>query len=398
MVFGLILGRALVMMAASGVVSVAKVQERTRMQVPFLDLKPQYASVKQQVLSAVNQVLDSQVCIGGRKVEQLEKAIADYCGCKYAVGASSGTDAILNTLMSLEIGSGDEVITTPFTFFASAGCIVRTGARPVFVDIDPATYNIDRAKIRKALSKKTKAILPVHLFGQMAHMEPILALAREAKVAVIEDAAQSIGATYKGRQAGSMGSCGCFSFYPTKNLGAAGDAGMIVTNDEQLAHTLRLMRNHGDESTYKHRLVGGNFRLDALQAAVLLVKLGHLDKWSGQRQKNAAYYDGAFAACEQITRPIVAKENVCVYNHYVIRVPRRDELAKYLRQNAVGYMIYYPVALHMQECFRQLGYKQGDFPQAERAAREVLALPIYPELTGEQKDLVVERVLEALDR
>jgi len=366
------------------------------MDVPSLDLKPQYASVKEQIVRAVNEVLDSQYCIGGPKVEQLEGAIAEYCGCKYAVGASSGTDAILNALMSLKIGRGDEVITTPFTFFASAGCIVRVGARPVFVDIDPATFNIDPAKIRKALSKKTKAILPVHLFGQMAEMEPILGLAKEAKAAVIEDAAQSIGATYKGQGAGSMGSCGCFSFYPSKNLGAAGDAGMIVSNDEQLAHTLRLMRNHGDESTYEHMLVGGNFRLDALQAAILLVKLGHLDKWTNQRQENAAYYDGAFAACEQISRPIVAKDNVCVYYQYVIRVPRRDEVAEHLRQNGVGCRVYYPVSLHMQECFARLGYKQGDFPEAEKAAKEVLALPIYPELTVEQKDVVIERVLEAV--
>ncbi|MCK4850865.1 MAG: DegT/DnrJ/EryC1/StrS family aminotransferase [Phycisphaerae bacterium] len=366
------------------------------MDVPSLDLKPQYASVKEQVVRAVNEVLDSQYCIGGPKVEQLEAAIADYCGCKYAVGASSGTDAILNALMSLEIGSGDEVITTPFTFFATAGCIVRTGARPVFVDIDPATFNIDPAKIPKALSKKTKAILPVHLFGQMADMEPILALAQEAKVAVIEDAAQSIGATYKGQRAGSMGTCGCLSFYPSKNLGAAGDAGMIVTNDEKLAHTLRLMRNHGDESTYEHRLVGGNFRLDAIQAAVLLVKFPYLEKWISQRQDIAAYYDKAFARCGKITTPIIRRENTYVYNYYVICVPRRDEVAEHLRQNGVGCAIYYPVSLHMQECFSKLGYKEGDFPEAERAAKEVLALPIYPELTDEQKDVVIERVLEAV--
>ncbi len=227
-------------------------------------------------------------------------------------------------------------------------------------------------------------------------MDPILALAQEAKIAVVEDAAQAIGATYKGQRAGSVGNCGCFSFYPTKNLGAAGDAGMMVTNDEQLAHTLRLMRNHGDESTYKHRLVGGNFRLDAIQAAVLLVKLPHLQKWISKRQEIAAYYDGALAGCEQITRPIIAKDNVCVYYQYVIRVPNRDEVAEYLRGHGVGCRVYYPVPLHIQECFARLGYKQGDFPEAERAAEEVLALPIYPELTDGQKDLVVERVLEAV--
>ena len=366
------------------------------MDVPSLDLKPQYAGIKQQVLSAVNEVLESQYFIGGPKVEQLEKAIAEYCGCKYAVGVSSGTDAILNALLSLGIGPGDEVITTPFTFFATAGCIVRTGARPVFVDIDPESFNIDTAEIGKSLSKQTKAVLPVHLFGQMANMDPIVGLAEEAKVAVVEDAAQCIGASYKGQRAGRMGSCGCFSFYPTKNLGAAGDAGMVVTNDEQLAERLRLMRHHGDESAYVHKLIGGNFRLDAVQAAILLVKLEHLDKWNSERQANAAYYDKAFGECDQVVTPSVAKDSISVYNQYVIRVPKRDEVAEHLRQNGVGCGIYYPLSLHMQECFSKLGYKEGDFPQAERAAKEVLALPIYPELTTEQKDEVIGRVLEAV--
>lgn len=366
------------------------------MEVPSLDLKPQYNSIRDDILQGVTEVLDSQYCIGGPKVEQLEKAIADYCGCGYAVGASSGTDAILNALMSLGIGPGDEVITTTFTFFATAGCIVRTGARPVFVDIDPDTYNIDPAKISKAITKKTKAFLPVHIYGQMADMDPILALGQEAKAAVVEDAAQAIGATYKGKRAGSVGTCGCLSFYPTKNLGAAGDAGMLVTNDEQLAHTLRLMRNHGDESTYKHRLVGGNFRLDAIQAAVLLVKLGHLEKWISKRQEIAACYDKGFAECERINRPIVAKGNVCIYHQYVIRVANRDEVAEYLQAHGVGCRVYYPVPLHLQECFAQLGYKQGDFPEAEKAAGEVLALPIYPELSSEQKDYVIEQVLKAV--
>ncbi len=366
------------------------------MQVPSLDLKSQYAPLREEILAAVHEVLDSQYCIGGPKVEQLEESIAKYCGCRYAVGVSSGTDAILNALMSLEIGPGDEVITTPFTFFATAGCIARVGARPVFVDIDPRTFNIDAGKIGKAVSKKTKAIMPVHLFGQMADMDPIMAVAKQHKLAVIEDAAQSIGATYKDQRAGSIGTCGCLSFYPSKNFGAAGDAGMVVTSDEQLARKLKLMRNHGDESTYEHRLIGGNFRLDAIQAAILLVKLPHLDKWSQKRQKNAVHYDGAFAGCEQIVRPSISKENMSVYNLYVIRVPRRDKVAKHLEQNAVGCRIYYPVALHMQECFGQLGYKQGDFPQAEKAANEGLALPIYPELTDEQKDMVIEQVLQAV--
>ena len=264
------------------------------------------------------------------------------------------------------------------------------------MDIDPDTYNIDLARIRQALTKKTKVILPVHLYGQTADMDPILSLAQEANIAVIEDAAQSIGATYKGRQAGSMGNCGCFSFYPAKNLGAAGDAGMMVTNDQQFAHTLRLMRNHGDESIYKHRLVGGNFRLDAIQAAVLLIKLPHLQEWISERQEIAAYYDKAFAGCDKITTPIVVKDNSCVYYQYTIRVPNRDEVAEYLQAHGVGCRVYYPVPLHVQECFARLGYKQGDFPQAEKAAKEVLSLPIYPELTPEQTDQVVQQVLKAV--
>lgn len=367
------------------------------MQVPLLDLKAQYADIREEVLSAVNEVLDSQICVGGAKVAELERVVADYCGCRQAVGVSSGTDAILNALMSLEIGRGDEVITTPFTFFATAGCIARLGARPVFVDIEPTTYNIDPSKISRAVTAKTKVILPVHLFGQMAEMDPILAVAKEANLAVVEDAAQSIGATYKGHRAGAMGTCGCLSFYPSKNLGAAGDAGMVLTNDAELSRKLRLMRNHGDEATYQHRLIGGNFRLDAIQAAVLLRKMGHLEKWSGQRQKNAAYYDQAFGRCPKIITPIVPQKNTCVYNYYVIRVPRRTEVTKHLQERGIGYSIYYPLALHMQECFAKLGYKPGDFPESEKAAKEVVALPMYPELTTKQMDFVVQSVLEAVE-
>ncbi|NIA06819.1 MAG: aminotransferase class V-fold PLP-dependent enzyme [Actinobacteria bacterium] len=367
------------------------------MQVPFLDLKAQYAGIREEVRTEVNDVLDSQICIGGAKVEELEQAIAKYCGCGYAVGASSGTDAILNALMSLEIGPGDEVITTPFTFFATAGCIARVGARAVFVDIKPGTYNIDTDKIGRAITKKTKAILPVHLFGQTADMDPIVDIAKKANLVVIEDAAQSIGANYKGRRAGTMGTCGCLSFYPSKNLGAAGDAGMILSNDAELAKKIRMMRNHGDESTYQHRLIGGNFRLDAIQAAVLLAKLPLLDKWTSERQKIAAYYNEAFAHCSKITTPAVSKEKTCVYNYYVIRVPRRDEVAKYLRQKQIGCSIYYPLPLHMQECFSDWGYSQDDFPESEKAAEQVLALPIYPELTAEQKDCVITAVLGAVE-
>ena len=368
------------------------------MEVPLLDLKAQYVTIKEEIRSAVNDVLDSQYFVGGPKVAELEKAIAEYYDSKFAVGVSSGTDAILNSLMSLDIGAGDEVITTPFTFFATAGCIARVGARAVFVDIKPGTYNIDTGKIGRAITKKTKAILPVHLFGQMADMDPIIDIARQANLAVIEDAAQSIGASYKGRRAGAMGTCGCLSFYPSKNLGAAGDAGMVLINDGELAKKLKLMRNHGDESTtYQHRLIGGNFRLDAVQAAVLLVKLNHLDEWISERQKIAAYYNEAFAHCSKITTPVVSEEKTCVYNYYVIRVPRRDDVVKHLKQKQIGYNIYYPLPLHMQECFADWGYSQGDFPESEEAAKQVLALPIYPELTTEQKDYVIAAVLEAVE-
>jgi len=363
------------------------------MQVPLLDLKAQYAQIRDEVLAQINDVLDSQMCIGGPKVEQLEEAVAKVSDCAYAVGVSSGTDALLNALMSLDIGVGDEVITTPFTFFATAGSIWRTGARPVFVDIDPVTYNIDPEKIEHVISKNTKAIMPVHLFGQMADMDPIMAVAGRNSLAVIEDAAQSITSTYKGRKAGSIGTCGCFSFFPSKNLGGIGDGGMIVTDDEALAHRLRMMRNHGSEPKYYHQYVGGNFRLDPIQAAALLVKLPHLDAWSKARRKNAAYYTKKFKGTV-VQTPQISEDCESIFNQYVIRVPRRDELIKHLRARQIGCEVYYPVPLHLQECFGPLGYRQDDFPEAEKAAHEVLALPIYPELTDEMKDAVVGAVLE----
>jgi len=365
------------------------------MDVPLLDLKAQYATIKDKVLAQVNEVLDSQRCIGGPKVEQLEAAIAEVSDCEYAVGVSSGTDALLCSLMSLDIGVGDEVITTPFTFFATVGSIWRTGARPVFVDIDPVTYNIDPEKIERVISKKTKAIMPVHLFGQMADMDPIMAIAGRNSLAVIEDAAQSITSMYKGRKAGSIGTCGCFSFFPSKNLGGIGDGGMIVTNDEALAHRMRLMRNHGSEPKYYHKYVGGNFRLDPIQAAALLVKLPHLDDWSKARRRNAAYYTKKFKGTI-VQTPQIRDDCESIFNQYVIRVPRRDELVQHLRSHGIGCEVYYPVPLHLQECFASLGYHEDDFPEAEKAAREVLALPIYPELTDAMKDTVVEAVLEFL--
>ncbi len=364
------------------------------MQVPLLDLKAQYAKIKKDILKAIEEVLDSQICILGPKVEELEKKVAAISDCKFAVGVSSGTDAILASLMSLGIGVGDEVITTPFTFFATAGCIARVGARPVFVDIDPKTYNINPALIKKAVTRKTKAIMPVHLYGQMADMDPIMDIAKKHNLYVIEDAAQSISSTYKGKKAGSIGTCGCFSFFPSKNLGGIGDSGMTVTNDEKLAAKIKKMRHHGQGSTYYYDFVGGNFRLDPIQAAALLVKLPYLNEWSEGRRKNAEYYNKKFAGTS-VKTPYINPDCVTIYNQYVIRVPKRDELAEHLKRNGIGCAIYYPMPLHLQKCFEYLGYKQGDFPEAEKAANEVLALPVYPELTDQMKNYVVEEVLRA---
>jgi dTDP-4-amino-4,6-dideoxygalactose transaminase len=365
------------------------------MEVPLLDLKGQYATIRDQVMAAVAEVLESQQCIGGPKVAELEKQIAAVSDCRYAVGVSSGTDAILNCLMSLEIGSGDEVITTPFTFFATVGCIARVGAKPVLIDIDPRTYNINPKLIQAAITKRTRAIMPVHLYGQMADMDPIMEVARKHKLVVIEDAAQSITSTYKGRKAGSIGTAGCFSFFPSKNLGGIGDGGMVVTNDETLFKRLMMMRNHGSEPKYFHKYVGGNFRLDPVQAAALLVKLPHLNDWSEARRQNAAYYNRRFAGTA-VQTPWISPDCKTIYNQYCIRVPRRDDLVKHLKANKIGCEIYYPVPAHLQECFAYLGYERGDFPESERAAGEILAMPIYPELTRPMQDAVVEQVLAFL--
>ena len=358
------------------------------MKVPLLDLKAQHAAIREQVLSAVAEVLDSQVCIGGPKVAELEQKVAAISDCKYAVGVSSGTDALLCSMMALGLGPGDEAITTPFTFFATAGSIARTGATPVFVDIDPRTYNIDPELIERAITPRTKAIVPVHLFGQMCDMDPIVRIADRHGLYVVEDAAQSITATYKGRKAGSIGAAGCFSFYPSKNLGAAGEGGMVVTNDAALYERMMAMRNHGSQSKYYHRYIGGNFRLDPIQAAVLLVKLPHLDSWSEGRRRNAAVYDGAFAGTD-IGAPFILPECVSIYNQYVVRTPERGTLVEELRRQDIGCDIYYPLCLSLQPCFLHLGYKPGSLPEAERASAEVLALPIYPELNAEQQQRVI---------
>jgi len=363
-----------------------------KMEVPLLDLKAQYRTLKSAVMPALEAVLDSQMLINGPAVKQLEDAVAKYSQTAAAVGVSSGTDALLCALMALDIGPGDEVITTPYTFFATAGSIWRTGARPVFVDIDPETFNIDPAKIPAALTGKTKAIMPVHLFGQLADMDPIMEIARSRNLAVIEDAAQSIGAQYKGRPAGSIGTVGAMSFFPSKNLGGAGDGGMLVTNDKALGERLALFRNHGAKPKYFHKWVGGNFRLDTLQAAYLLVKLPHLEQWSAQRRANAALYNELLADCPQVRRPIIAPYNTTIYNQYVILTARREELKNHLTAHGIGNEIYYPLSLHEQECFKELGHKKGDFPHSEKAAAESLALPIYPELTPEQIHYVAQTI------
>jgi dTDP-4-amino-4,6-dideoxygalactose transaminase len=365
------------------------------MEVPLLDLKAQYATIKDEVLAAVSEVLESQRCIGGPKVAELEEKIAAISDCRFAVGVSSGTDAILNSLMSLDIGAGDEVITTPFTFFATVGCITRTGAKPVFVDIEPRTFNINPELIESAVTEKTKAIMPVHLFGQMSDMDPIMEIANKHDFAVIEDAAQSVTSTYKGRKAGSIGTVGCFSFFPSKNLGGIGDGGMIVTNDESYYERLLIMRNHGSKPKYYHKFIGGNFRLDPIQAAALLVKLPHLDDWSEARRRNAAYYDKKFSGTV-VQTPYISPDCVSIFNQYVIRVPRRDEVMTHLRDNKIGCEVYYPIPAHLQECFKYLGYIEGDLPESEKAAKEVLAIPVYPELTDKQIEHVASRIKEFL--
>jgi dTDP-4-amino-4,6-dideoxygalactose transaminase len=365
--------------------------------VPLLDLKPQYQALKPALDAALLRVAESQYFILGPEVKALEAATAAYSGCKFGIGISSGTDALLVALMALDIGAGDEVITSPYTFFATAGTIARVGAKPVFVDIDPDTFNISPAAIERAITPRTRAIMPVHLYGQMADMDPIMAIARRHGLRVIEDAAQAIGSEdAKGRRACSIGDIGCLSFFPTKNLGAFGDAGACVTNDPVLAAKLMKLRVHGMEPKYYHELIGGNFRLDEIQAAVLNVKLPHLDSWSAARQRNAAFYDAAFARAglsgKVRTPPPAPKGSRHIYNQYCIRVERRDELRTWLAKHEIGAEIYYPLALHMQQCFAYLGHQPQDFPESLRASRESLALPIYPELVESQLQYVVDTI------
>ena len=378
--------------------SVAK-QTGPKMRVPLLDLRAQYAPLKDEIEEAVRRVMDSQQFIMGPDVAALENEIARYTGARHAIACASGSDALLLALMALEVKDGDEVITTPYSFFATASSIARLGARPVFVDIEPATYNIDISKIEGAVTERTRAVMPVHLYGQCAEMNALVETCGRHDLPVIEDAAQAIGAADEAGQAGVVGSVGCFSFYPSKNLGAAGDAGMMTTADDALAARLRSLRVHGSPTKYYHELLGVNSRLDSLQAAVLRVKLPHLDNWSNARRANAVRYDRLFedaGLAEEIGLPVVREGARHIFNQYVIRVRngRRDALAEHLKERGVGTDIYYPVPLHLQACFAYLGYREGDFPEAERAARETLALPIYPELTAEQQSYVVEMIRE----
>lgn len=366
--------------------------------IPLLDLRAQYATLRDEIHAALDRVIESQHFILGPEVEALEQEVAAYSHCRYGIGVSSGTDALLVSLMAIDIRPGDEVITTPYTFFATAGSIARLGAKPVFVDIDPATYNIDPAGIEAAITPRTKAILPVHLFGQMADMDPILAIAERHGLYVIEDAAQAIGAEYKGRRAGSIGHLGCFSFFPSKNLGGFGDGGMVVTNDPGLADKVRLLRGHGARPKYYHKVVGGNFRLDALQAAVLRVKLKYLDEWTAARQRNAERYRRLFTeAGVEIGLPHDAGYGRHIYNQFVIRSKRRDALMAYLKAQQIGTEIYYPVPMHLQECFAELGYRKGDFPASEQAALETLAIPVYPELSEGAQQAVVKNIQRFVD-
>ena len=367
------------------------------MNIPLLDLQAQYASLRAPLLSAIERVMNSQQLILGAEVAGLEEEIAAYSQARHAIGCASGADALLLALQSIGVGPGDEVITTPYSFFATAAAVTRLGGRPVFVDIDPATYNMQESDAADAITDRTRALLPVHLYGQCAEMSVLQQLARQSAIPIIEDAAQAIGAEDHERRAGSMGTIGCFSFYPSKNLGGAGDGGMLVTNDDEHAARLRMLRVHGEERKYHHRLVGMNSRLDAIQAAVLRVKLPHLEEWTEARIRNAARYDQLFTdagLAEEIRLPSVREGTRHIFNQYVIRVARRDALRDHLKQRGVGSEVYYPVPLHLQECFGYLGYRQGQFPEAERAANETLALPIYPELTLAQQTYVVETIRE----
>jgi dTDP-4-amino-4,6-dideoxygalactose transaminase len=366
------------------------------MKVPLLDLQAQYVSIREAVRLAVDRVFETQQFVMGPEVAALETEVAAYCQTKEAIGCASGSDALLLALMALNVGPGDEVITTPFSFFATGSAIARLGARPVFVDIDPLTYNLDVDGIEPAITSRTRVVLPVHLYGQCADMDQILALAKSKNLVVLEDAAQAIGAEDRGRRAGSMGIAGCFSFYPSKNLGAAGDAGIITTSDPDFTARVRRLRVHGGLTEYQHIEVGLNSRIDALQAAVLRAKLPYLDGWSNARAQKAQTYSHLLEGAKlsfRLEPPFIKPDSRHIFHQYVVRVPdHRDALMDHLKARGVATKIYYPIPLHLQECFAYLGYKEGEFPEAEKAARETFALPLYPELTAEQQEYVVHAI------
>jgi dTDP-4-amino-4,6-dideoxygalactose transaminase len=371
------------------------------MPVPLLDLEAQYRPLRDAILAAITRVCDSQRFIMGPEVEALEGELAAQLGVRHAISVSSGTDALLLALMTLGIGRGDEVVTTTYSFFATAGCVSRVGATPVLVDIDPATFNIDPAQAVAAITPRTKAIMPVHLYGLAAELDPLMAAADRAGIPVIEDAAQAIGATYKSRPLGGIGALGCFSFFPSKNLGAFGDAGLLTTSDDALAKRARLLRTHGMQPKYYHHVVGANFRMDALQAAILRVKAPHLEGWTEGRRRNAARYRTLFHQAgldAAIALPSEPADRLHIYNQFVVRAPDRDALKRHLDEHGIGNEIYYPVPFHLQPCFADLGYARGAFPHAERAAAETLAIPIYGELTDAQQRTVVSTIEQFVHR
>ena len=367
------------------------VSEKIITSVPLIDLKRQYNGIKEEINSAIQDVLESQAFILGPQVKEFESLFASYCDTKHAIGVSSGTDALILALKSLGIGDGDEVITTPFTFFATAESICNVGAKPVFADIDPETYNIRQDSIEKSISKKTKAIIPVHLYGQCADMDPILEIAKKHDLRVIEDSAQAVGAEYKGKKAGSIGDLGCFSFFPSKNLGGMGDGGMVTCNSEELEELIYMLRIHGGRPKNYHAAIGINGRLDTIQASILIRKLGHLDDWCDKRRQKASYYTEKMKGLDLVT-PKTMSFNKHVFHQYVIRVKERDGLMEHLKENNIGCAVYYPVPQHLQECLADLGYKEGDMPETEKAAEETLALPVFPEITEEELDYVIESV------
>jgi dTDP-4-amino-4,6-dideoxygalactose transaminase len=365
------------------------------MKVPFIDLKLQYRSIHSEIQKVISEVCEDQAFILGARVEAFEKGIAHYLSVSHAIGVASGTDALLLSLLALGVGPGDEVMTSPYSFFATVGSIVRLGAKPVFVDIDDETFNMNTTLADAALTPQVKVLLPVHLYGQCSDMAPLQTLAGEEDLKIVEDAAQAIGAKHNGQMAGGLGDLGCFSFYPTKNLGGFGDGGMVVTRDPDLAERIRLLRVHGSREPYRHELVGCNSRLDALQAVILMAKLKYLPQWTELRRQHAAFYAQLFnqaGLTDQVRLPVEQQGNYHVYNQYVIRVSRRDELRKFLAKEGIGTEVYYPIPLHLQPCLKHLGQHPGDFPEAERAAQDSVALPVYPELTQDQQSYVVEKI------